>query len=121
MADRILVSAIECVSAIGVSTPERSLGNRLSIDVEVSTDTRGAAASDSIEDAVDYSEIVALVARLAGDGEYHLIEALAERIATAVLEDFGVREVRVAVRKQPPPMAAPVGSVGVDIFRTVAD
>lgn len=118
MTDRILVSAIDCVAAIGVSAEERKLGARLSVDVEISADTHAAAASDSIEDTLDYSEIVALVVRLAGEGEHRLIEALAERIAAALLEAFPVREVRVRVRKQPPPMAAGVGSVAVEILRT---
>lgn len=121
MADRILVSEIDCVAAIGVSNAERGLGNRLSVDVEITTDTRPAAASDSIEDTLDYSEVVALVVRLAGEGEYRLIEALAERIAAAVLEGFPTREVRVRVRKLPPPMAAAVGWVAVEVLRTVAD
>jgi len=117
MKDKIVVSGIDCVSAIGVGPEERTLRHRLSVDVEVSTDTRPAAMSDSLDDAVDYVGIVKIVVELAGEREYHLIETLAERIAARVLGDCGGLSVRVCVRKMPPPLDAGVGFVAVEIVR----
>jgi dihydroneopterin aldolase len=118
MPDKIIVSAIDCVAAIGVGPEERALRHRLSVDIEVSTDTRIAAGSDSLEDAIDYSGIVSLVSRLAGEREYHLIETLAERIAGRVLSDCGGDSVTVRVRKMPPPLEARVGFVAVEVVRS---
>jgi dihydroneopterin aldolase len=120
MPDTILVSSIDCVASIGVSVEERTVRHRLSIDVEVSTDTRDAARSDSLEDAIDYSEIVRVVVEVAGKGEYRLIETLAEGIAGRILSGFRGEAVRVRVRKVPPPLSAPVGFVGVEILRRAA-
>lgn len=117
MTDIVIVSGIDCVAAVGVSSAERSLKHRLSVDVEVSTDTRQAGRSDSLEDAIDYADVVSLVARIAGEREYALIEALAERIAGGVLSECGGQSVRVRVRKMPPPLASRVGFVGVEIVR----
>lgn len=116
-ADRIFVSEIECPSFIGVSEAERSTPQRLSIDVEVSTDLARAAASDDIADSVDYAEIVALVVELAGERKYHLLEMLAERIADRVLTRLGGDSVRVLVRKLTAPIPTPVKFVSVEVFR----
>lgn len=121
MPDKVSVSSIHCVAAVGVSEEERMLRHRLSIDVEVSTDARRAATSDSLEDAIDYSRIVSLVVDLAQDGPYHLIETLAERIAARVLAELGGEQVLIRVRKMPPPLAAPIAYAGVEIVRRASD
>jgi dihydroneopterin aldolase len=115
--DRIFVSRIACAAAIGVSAEERSLVQHLSVDVEVWCDLRAAAASDSIDDTVDYGRIVARVVDLAGGRQYVLLEALAGRIADAVLADLGGAAVRVRVRKLTPPLPSPVGFASVEVFR----
>jgi len=119
-ADKIIVSAIDCVVALGVSPEERAVKQRLSVDVEVQTDTRRAARSDSLDDAIDYGPIVQVVVDLAASQEYHLIETLAEAIATRVLRDHGGEAVRVVIRKSPPPLAAQVAFVATEIVRTAS-
>ena len=118
MSDKIIVSAIDCVVSLGVSAEERAVKQRLSVDVEVSTDTRAAARSDGLGETIDYGPIVALVVDLAASREFHLIETLAEAVATGVLADHGGQVVRVVIRKTPPPLAAQVGFVAVEIVRT---
>jgi len=118
MSDRVVVSAVECIVGIGVTAEERAVRQRLSVDIEVSTDTRRAARSDSLEDAIDYGPIVAMLADLTSGREFHLIETLAEEISERVLRDFGGEAVRVVVRKHPPPLALPVGFVAVEIWRS---
>src|SRR5262245_49645489 len=64
MEDKILIAAIDCVAAIGVTQEERTIRQRLSIDVELSTDTAHPAQSDSLKDAVDYARVAAAVAEV---------------------------------------------------------
>ncbi len=117
MSDKIIVSQIDCITSIGVSIEERSLKTVLSVDVEISTDTRPAARSDSLEDAIDYAAVVDLVVRLGACREYKLVETLAEEVARVVLADCGGTAVRVQIRKHPPPLEAPVGFVAIEIVR----
>ena len=116
--DKILVSEIHCVAAVGVSHEERTLRHRLSVDVEVTTDLRVPARTDSLEDALDYAEIVKLVVELAGSRDFHLIETFAELVAGRVLADLGGETVRVLVRKQPPVLSGPVRFVAVEVVRS---
>ena len=114
--DRIFVSGIECVANVGVGDAERGVRQRLVIDVELWTDSRKAGASDSIEDSIDYGEIVGRTVRIAGEREYHLLETVAERLAAEVL-DLGGRAARVLVRKPEPPIETPLEYVSVEVFR----
>lgn len=121
MTDKVVVRGLECVVAIGVSAEERAVPQRLSIDIEISTDTRQAARTDSLEDAIDYGPIVAMVVRLVSGREYRLIERLAEDVAAAVLAQHGGEGVRVVVRKVPPPLAAPLRYVAVEVERKASE
>jgi dihydroneopterin aldolase len=114
--DRLIISGIDCVAAIGVTPEERTMKQRLSVDVEVTTDIRQAAASDALSDALDYSTIVPVIVRLAASRDFHLIETMAEQIARRVLSDFGGDTVRVVVRKSPV-LSSPVRHVSVEIVR----
>src|SRR5262245_8026628 len=58
---KILIASLDCVAAIGVTSEERTIKQRLSIDVEILTDAATAAQSDSMKDALDYSKIATLV------------------------------------------------------------
>src|SRR4051794_32074963 len=86
--DQILISAIDCVAAIGVTPEERTIRQRLSIDVELFTDTAKPARTDSLKDAIDYAKVAAMVAEVCRSRDYHLIETVAERIAERVLSGF---------------------------------
>lgn len=115
--DKVIVSEIECIASIGVSREERSMPQRLSIDVEVRTDAGPAAATDDIGRAVDYGRIVATVVELAAGRQYHLLETLAEAIAERILSELGGVAVRVLVRKLTAPIPTPHGFVAVEVVR----
>ncbi len=115
--DKVFVSEIECIASIGVSREERSMPQRLSIDVEVRTDARAAATHDDIGRAIDYGRIVATVVDLAAGREYHLLETLAESIAGRILSELGGQSVRVLVRKLTAPIPTPHGFVAVEVVR----
>ena len=116
-ADKIFVSGIDCVAAIGVTSEERTMQQRLSVDVEIETDIRRAAGTDSLRDAQDYARVVSLVVEIADDRDFHLIETLAESVASRVLKDFPTPRVRVLVRKLTPVLASRVNFVSVEIVR----
>jgi len=115
--DKIRVSDIDCVAAIGVTPEERTMRQRLSVDVEIETDVREAARSDSLKDALDYAEVVRLVVELAGSRHFHLIETFAELIAGQVLSNVKGDTVRVVVRKLSPVLTSRVRYVSVEIVR----
>ena len=118
--DKILISGIDCVAAIGVTPEERTMKQRLSIDLELWTDTAHAAQHDSLRDAVDYSRVAAVVFDVCHSRPFHLVETLAEVLASRVLQDFPIPQIRVLVRKISPVLEPRVDYVSVEIFRSRA-
>ena len=116
--DRILIAAIDCVAAIGVTPEERTMKQRLSIDVEIVADTARAARTDSLKDALDYSKVATLVMEICGSRDFHLIETLAELLATRILSNFPAPQVRVLVRKISPVVEPRVNHVSIEIVRS---
>ena len=116
--DKILISSMDCVANIGVTPEERTFKQRLSIDVELSTDTAKPAQTDSLKDALDYSKVATLVMEICRSRDFHLIETVAEVLAARILSDFPVPEVRVLVRKISPVVEPRVNYVSVEIVRS---
>src|SRR6516165_5666805 len=92
--DKILISSIDCVAAIGVTAEERTIKQRLSIDIEISVDSARAAKTDSLKDALDYSKVAVLVMDVCRSRDFHLIETLAELLAAQILHEFPTPQVR---------------------------
>jgi dihydroneopterin aldolase len=117
--DRILVGGIKFHGYHGFTKLEQQVGVRCSIDVELALDLDAASRSDDLKDTIDYREVHKMVLALGqGGGSYHLIEALAARIADKLLERFDVPEVTVRVRKETPVLDGIVDYVGAEVTRT---
>lgn len=86
------------------------------LDLEVETDLGRAGRTDRIGDTLHYKRIFEVVEDVAGNQAHKLVEALAERIAEAVLAKFDAGAVTVTVRK-PKPIAGVLEHAGVRIRR----
>jgi len=115
--DKILISRIDCVAAIGVTPEERTIRQRLSIDIEFTVDAASAAATDHLRDTIDYSRVARAAQEVCSSRDFHLIETVAELVAKRVLSDFPVARTRVLVRKISPVVEPPVGHVSVEVIR----
>jgi dihydroneopterin aldolase len=115
--DRILLEGIELPAALGVSKAERGMRRPVSIDLEVGFDLHRAGSTDRITHTIDYSEIYRTVREVAAEQEHRLVEALAERIADALLSRFPIESCTVTVRK-PTPIAGNLRQAGVRIHRS---
>jgi len=116
--DKIVISAIDCVAAIGVTPEERTIRQRLSIDIEILVDSAKAARNDSLKDAIDYSKIATLVMQVCASRDFHLIETVAELLASRILADFSTPQVRVLVRKIAPVVEPKLDHVSIEIVRS---
>jgi dihydroneopterin aldolase len=87
------------------------------VDLDVELDLSAAAASDALDDTLDYGALAGRVAEIVGDEHYALLERLAGRIAEEVLGDERVSAVTVTVRKLRPPVPVDLATAGVRITR----
>lgn len=97
--DRVLISDLTARCIIGVNESERKEKQDLLINLTVFTDTRAAARSDRIEDAVDYRDLRTRVVEMVEKSQCYLLEALAQAIADVCLDQRGVAKVTVRVDK----------------------
>jgi dihydroneopterin aldolase len=118
--DAIRLEGIQVPAALGVTAAERRMRRPVLLDVEIERDLRAAGRSDRIGDTIHYTRVFEVVADVAGSQEHKLVEALAERIAQAILAKFGAAAVTVTVRK-PRPMAGVVEYAGVRIRREAGE
>ena len=114
--DRILLEGIQTPAALGVTAAERRMRRPVLLDLEVEYDLRAAGRSDRIRDTLHYKRIFEIVEDVARNQEHKLVEALADRIADAVLSKFPADAVVVSVRK-PKPIAGVLDHAGVRIRR----
>lgn len=101
----------------GALEEERRLGQRFVIDLKLVPLYDDACSTDSLVDAVDYAAATEVAQEVARGGPYHLLERLADEIATALLGAFPLREVTVAVSKPSAPIAAIFETVVVERTR----
>jgi dihydroneopterin aldolase len=95
----IELRAIELHAFHGVLERERAEGQRFLVDLELDVADPSAAASDRIEDAVDYRDVVAVVVEVVEGEPHNLLESLAAALARALVARFALTRVRVRVRK----------------------
>lgn len=99
MRDTVYIRGLEVRSIIGIHDWERVERQTIRIDVDMATDASLAAATDSIEHALDYRAVAKAIAAHVEENHYQLVETLAERLAGLIRERFGVPWVRIVVGK----------------------
>jgi dihydroneopterin aldolase len=100
MPDLIRVSDLEIVTVIGVGDQERAKPQTLLISLDLRVKDIGPAAyTDNVHLTVDYSKVAERVKNLAAARSRHLLETLAEEIATDILRTFPVVSIRLELRK----------------------
>ena len=99
---RLILEGLEAFAYHGNNPAEGKLGQTFVVDLEVLTDTSRAAASDRIEDTVNYPTLEKIARGIIEGPPRHLLETVAEKIADAVLKQEGVFQVTVRVTKRPP-------------------
>jgi dihydroneopterin aldolase len=99
---RLILSGLTAFGYHGNKPAERKLGQTFTADLEVTIDTRKAAASDRIDDTVSYPLLEKTARKILEGKPANLLETVAERIATAILKYPEVSQVTVRVTKRPP-------------------
>jgi len=114
------VTGLSLYTHHGVTEAEREIGQRLILDLRFDAGASDATVTDRLEDTVDYARVCEVVALVAQQRSYKTLEALCTAIADRMLGDFEASEVWVKATKPEPPIALPVESVSVEVWRTGA-
>ena len=119
MGDCVLIKGLRAPTCIGVHAWEREIQQELILDLKLSWNNRLPAATDNVQDCLDYTAVSDWVVHYLGQSQAQLIETVAEHIALGLLRHFSLAEVSLTVKK---PGAVPQADwVGVELTRTQAD
>lgn len=97
--DRIYIRDLGLRCIIGIYEDERREKQDIVLNLVLEGDFSAAAASDSIEDAVDYKALKKRVIRFVESSSFNLIETLGTRIADLCLEHPKIQRATVTVDK----------------------
>lgn len=98
--DIVFLRDLRIETIIGIFDWERRTRQTLILDLEMSADIARAAATDRIEDTLNYKAVAKRMIEFVGASEFQLVETLAEHCARIIREEFGVRWVRLSLNKQ---------------------
>jgi dihydroneopterin aldolase len=111
--DTVFIQGLELQSLIGVYDFERHAKQLVVVDLEVSTDLSKARESDDVNDTVDYGAIAQRLETIANESSFHLLEALADKMVKAILNEFSVEQLKLTMHK--PDILDNAKSVGIVI------
>lgn len=119
--DYIHVKDMQFYGFHGVLPEETTLGQRFRVNVSLAVDLHKAGTTDALDYTVNYAEVYALTRAIVEGEPFQLIEAVAEAIASRILDDFSkqVHGVKVEVIKPDPPIQGHLREVAVEITRGV--
>ena len=76
--DIIFLHDLRIETVIGIWDWERKIRQTVAIDLEMSADIRKAAATDSVDDTLNYKLVAKRLQQYVGESSFHLVETLAE-------------------------------------------
>ena len=119
--DQLILRELQFLGRHGVLPEEAERAQPFSTTLELEFPAAVAGRSDRLEDTVDYCAAQAVVRRVIEGAHKHLVETLAENIATEVLRAFPiVQAVTVEVTKPRPPVNFQFAGMAVRIRRVRA-
>ena len=113
--DIVYLRKLQVDAVIGIHDWEREIRQTLVLDLEMASDTRLAAQTDSITDALDYQAVAERISQFVRSSNFQLVETLAEACAQIILQEFDVSWLRLSIGK--PTAIDNARTVGVTIER----
>ncbi|KEZ49660.1 dihydroneopterin aldolase [Metabacillus indicus] len=116
--DKIFVNGMEFYGYHGVFPEETKLGQRFRADMTIELDLKQAGQTDDLQHTVNYASLYKICRGVAEGKPFKLVEAVAEKIAAEVLEEFQqVSFCTVKLYKPDPPIPGHYDYVAVEIRR----
>src|SRR5271154_50945 len=97
--DSVFIEDLRIETVIGIYDWERKIRQVVALDLQMAFDNRRPAASDRIEDTLDYKAVSKRLIAFVESSSFQLVETLAERCAEIVLNEFAVAWLRLTLAK----------------------
>ena len=97
--DEIHIEQLDVFTRIGVPEEERANPQRLTVNISFWPSQQTSDLADHIERTVNYSAVAEETKNFVRDQSVSLIETLAERLASHLLNSFLIQKVTIELRK----------------------
>jgi dihydroneopterin aldolase len=97
--DIVYIRDLKIETIIGIYDWERQVKQTISLDLDMATDIKKAALSDHIDDTLNYKAVAKRLISFVEGSEFLLVETMAEKIASIVLDEFSVPWLRLRLSK----------------------
>jgi dihydroneopterin aldolase len=118
VSDRIELRGLKVRGNHGVFEHEKRDGQDFYVDITVWMDLAPAAASDDLDDTLDYGGLAERAAAIVAGPPRDLIETVAAEIADGVMTDPRVRRTEVVLHKPSAPIPLTFADVAVVAHRS---
>jgi dihydroneopterin aldolase len=113
--DLVFIEDLRIETIIGIYDWERTTRQVVALDIEMAFDNTKPAATDRIEDTLNYKAVSKRLIAFVEASQFQLVETLAEQCASIIRTEFGVRWLRLKLSK--PGAVTGAKAVGVVIER----
>ncbi|MWP48924.1 MULTISPECIES: dihydroneopterin aldolase [unclassified Gilliamella] len=114
--DRVLIEGLTVLTTIGVYEWEKTIKQKLILDLEMAWNNKPAGESDNVSLCLDYFLVSQAITQFIESNQFELIESVAENIAKLIIQKFAVQWLKIKVSK--PSAIANANNVAVVIERT---
>ena len=115
--DIVFINQLTVETTIGAYDWEKTIKQTLKIDLEMAWDNKAPALNDDLTKALDYATVSQRITSWLEAQKIELIETVAERIATMLMDEFAIEWLKLTIHK--PDAVANAAGVGVRIERGV--
>ncbi|MDR0418666.1 MAG: dihydroneopterin aldolase [Prevotellaceae bacterium] len=113
----ISLEGMEFYAHHGCFAEEQKIGTKFVVDVYMEADHKQAAASDKIENAINYQKVYNVIREQMHIAS-NLLESVSDRVANSILEKFpNVESISVKVAKMNPPIGGQVKLSSVTVTK----
>jgi dihydroneopterin aldolase len=109
----VFVRGLEFEANHGYTAAERRATRRFRLNVELGVPLAAAAASDRLQDTVDYRRLCEVAVVIGTENTFRLLEALARRIGEGIQELYPTADVTIELEKLAPPCPGVPEACGV--------
>ena len=116
---KIIIKGLKIYAYHGKLPEEKKLGQFFLLDVVIYFNFLGNIPSDTLENTINYVEVINFIKEKFTEKKFNLIETAAEYLCDSVLEYFQkIYKVGITLRKPTPPVNADFDYVAVEIMKS---
>lgn len=97
--DIVFIQGLKIDCVIGIYAWERKIKQTIALDLEMAADIKAASKTDNIKQTLDYKAVSKRLIDFVSNSKFELVESLAEKIAEIIINEFGVKWLKLTLNK----------------------